>query len=243
MSIDTSTIDRIVAGVLTQLAAHGEDARGGRTTEEQRHRGIANIVVSPEATPTVEADATSITARVITADVLLESLSGQTQITVSQKAIVTPAAWDVARERGLEIVRRRSQLSAHLKCAAKPDVAMTTASSLLIVVRHTDSIDRLWEDVGNDWRRELLGCPDDAADLAVGAICRGDAKRTVILAEQTHRTACLANRNERIKAVAIGDAGDIRSIRKQLTANVWCIDPTGRSWFQLRNTFRAITEQ
>jgi hypothetical protein len=64
----------------------------------------------------------------------------------------------------------------------------------------------------------------------------------VILAEQTHRAACLANRHERVKAVAVRDAGEMRAIRKQLRANTWCIDPSGRSWFELRSRLKSITD-
>src|SRR5690606_12225821 len=111
----------------------------------------------------------------------------------------------------------------------------------LIVVHSTDAVERVWEDIRNSWRRELLGCPDDAATQAISAICRGETSTVAILATQTHRAACLANRNEQVKAVAIRDAGDVRTIRKQLRTNVWCLDPTGRSWFELRTLLRAIT--
>ena len=103
-------------------------------------------------------------------------------------------------------------------------------------------MERLWSDLQGAWRRELLGCPDDAAKLAISAIARGETNTAVILAAQTHRAACLANRNEAVKAVAIRDAADVPVVRKQLRANVWCGDPSGRSWFELRNLMRAISK-
>jgi hypothetical protein len=55
-----------------------------------------------------------------------------------------------------------------------------------------------------------------------------------------HRAACLANRNAAVKAVAVRDASDVRQVRKQLRANVWCVDPENKRWFELRNLMRAI---
>ena len=112
----------------------------------------------------------------------------------------------------------------------------------MIIVQNTDAIDRLWNDLSSTWRRELLGCPDDAAKLATSAVCRGETSTIVIFAEQAHRAACLANRNDRVKAVAIHDAGEVRTIKNQLRANVWCLNPTDRTWFQLKNLLRAITD-
>ena len=91
MNVDSAIIDRIVAGVLNQLATGGESARGDVTAESQRRGGIAESV-------TVEAN-------VVTAEVLLTQVNGQSRIVVSERAIVTPAAWDAAKERGIEIVR------------------------------------------------------------------------------------------------------------------------------------------
>ncbi len=240
MNTDTHTIDRIVAGVLNQLSADGNGVRGDVTTEGD---------VSREATPiATERESTVINEHVITADVLLDALNdGASRIVVAERAIVTPAAGDVARERGVEIVRSgdrfpERRFAAHLKCTSKQD-AVAAMPLRLIVVRSTDAVDRLCENLHPKWERELLGCPDDAAAFAISAVCRGDAAAVVILAEQAHRVACLSNRNESINAVAVSEIGGIRNIKQQLRANVWCVDPTGRSWFELRNLLRAIGAQ
>lgn len=233
MNIDSSTIERIVAGVLKQLAGGGESAPRGPaagTAEVPRRRGRAENV--------------SITENVVTAQVLLAHANKDARIAVRDRAIITPAAWDAARERGVEIVR--ASAAEHSDAKRVPanghrEAAKTTVPQL-IVVQSTDAVERLWEDIRGGWRRELQGCPDDAAAQAISAICRGETSTAVILTTQTHRAACLANRNEKVKAVAVGDAGDVRTIRKQLRANVWCLDPSERSWFELRTLLRAITD-
>ena len=62
----------------------------------------------------------------------------------------------------------------------------------------------------------------------------------IIFAEQTHRAACLANRHERVKAVAIQSAQEVKQIRRQLRANVWCLDPGARSFFELKTLLQQI---
>ena len=86
----------------------------------------------------------------------------------------------------------------------------------------------------------MVACPDDAAKLAIAELSRGGASQAVILAEQTFRAACLANRNDKVKAAAIESAVDIKSARQQIRVNTWCLDPGDKSWFELRNVFRAI---
>lgn len=236
MQIDSHTIDRIVAGVLRQLGTGtGVDGASGAVTAETRRRGG-------------HAESVAVTTNVVTADVLMGGLNGSARVVVAERAIVTPAAWDAAREHGIEIVRSSTggfadgPTGAPRRSAAKRDELEGATSPLAIVISNTGAVERLWDDLKPTWQREFLGCTDDAAALAISAVCRGESSVVVVLAEQTHRAACLANRNARLKAVAVRDAGDVRAIKLQLRANVWCIDPTGRSWFELRNLFRAVTD-
>jgi hypothetical protein len=43
-----------------------------------------------------------------------------------------------------------------------------------------------------------------------------------------------------VKAVAIRDAAEVHAVKRQLRANVWCLDPSGRTYFELRNVLKAI---
>ena len=228
MNLDSTTVDRIVAGVLNQLAGVGD----ATAVASRRDDVVADGNGDSGAVLGVD---------VVTADVLVGALDGDMRVIVDETAIVTPAAWDAARERGVEVLRR--PFAGHLKCPAKPGSAPSKSGvsrPLMAVVRNTEALDRLWDELRSNWRRELLDCPDDAAALATSAICRGETDTVVILAEQLHRAACLANRNARIKAVAVRDVGDVRQVRRQLRANAWCLDPTNLSWFELRNLFRAV---
>lgn len=224
MNIDQAMIERIVGDVLRQLGAPSGDARADAT--------LSRV---PAGRARSEPDPTVLSDRVITADLLADHVNGAPVVTVGPRSLVTPAAHDFLRARGLTLRRAQN----------KPDSnnePKSLLAPLLIVVRNTPAVDRLWQDLQSTWKRELLGCPDHAANLAISAITRGDASTVVILAEQTHRAACLANRNEKVKAVAIQDVGGVRTVRHQLRVNAWSVDPTRLSWFELRNILRAIEQ-
>jgi hypothetical protein len=216
VKIDEAMIERIVGDVLKQLGAPSGDARADATFGR----------VPAGRTPSVP-DSAVLSDRVITADLLAERVNGAAVVTVGLNSLVTPAAHDFLRARGLTLRRAQDKPNSNHE-------PMAPLPPLLIVVRSTPAVDRLWQDLQATWKRELLGCPDHAAKLAISAITRGEASPVVILAEQTHRATCLANRNEKVKAVAVAEVSCVMAVRKQLRANVWCIDPSHRNWFELR---------
>ena len=222
MKIDEAMIERIVGDVLRRLGTPSGDARADATFSRvpPGHASPESIVLSE---------------RIITADLLAERVNGAAVVAVGARSLVTPAAQDFLRDRGLTLRRSESK-------ATSRDESKSTLAPLLVVVRNTPAVDRLWQDLQSTWKRELLGCPDDAAKLAISAITRGEAVQVVILAEQTHRAACLANRDDKVKAVAIQDAGDVRTARKQLRVNTWSLNPTNLTWFVLKNVIRAMEQ-
>ena len=230
---DSLLVDEIVKGVLQQLA-------GGVVSPVKQLATQAQVQTKEsESAPVGAAKAqVELKDKLITA----ESLAGLGQaatLIIAEKAIVTPAAWDLARERRLQLVRG---------CVEKPGKASSgraiTASAplpgLLIVVQHTAAVSKVCEELQGDWKRELLGCPDDAAKLAIAELTRGGTGIVDILAQQSLRSACLANRSDRVKAVSVQSALDIKTARQQLRVNTWCLDPTGKSWFELRNLLKTI---
>ncbi|QDT52589.1 hypothetical protein Pan44_06010 [Caulifigura coniformis] len=212
MTVDSSLVDRIVHGVLQQLRTPGPFAA-------KPVPPAAAPLSAPAPRPAADC---RIGQPVITAR-LIEELVPKTAtgVVVAQRAVVTPAALDVVRARKLTIRR---------EAAAAPETS-PPARTLTVIVRNTPAVERLGRQ--NRWRRELLGCPDDAAALAISTLSRGDADRVVIFAAQSHRAACLANRNSAVKAAAIASFDDLRSVLEQLRVNVLCVDPTGRTDFEL----------
>jgi len=231
MSLSSEAIDRIVANVLNQLSAPAAIVPAPRTAA---------------ADAAIPATPITLSQAVVTAD-LLEALPIQSRVLVRPRAIITPAAQDSIKLRQLQVQRGEArsgdQATASSATGTPTDIKSLVSPPLLIVVRSTQSVERLWEGLAGHWKREWLGCPDDAAKLAIGEIARGGASTVLILTEQTYRAACLANRHEKAKAVAIQDVSEVKVIRKQIRANVWCVDPANRSFFELKNLFQQIQNE
>jgi|GEM_PF-2035071 len=254
MALSSEVIDRIVQNVLNQIGTPADSSAMPAASPNQTSsaRPVSRQSGSTQTNPAQPGQGSSLSStrgdagislseQVITAEVL-SKLSPGTQVQVSPRALITPAARDVIASQKLQVVRAPQQTGSPRPGSAQTGQASQAAggSRLLIVVRNTPAVDQLWQELSGSWRRELQGCPDDAAKLAMGEIARGGAAQVVILADQTHRAACLANRHERVKAVAIRDAGELRLVRKQLRANVWCLDVGARTYFELKNLFREI---
>ena len=211
MTVDSSLVDRIVNGVLQQM---------------QRPEAVPVKAVpsTPSPPPARDSVQHKLPQAVITAGLIEELVPrAATQIVVGLKAVVTPSALDIVRARKLTIRRE----------AATKAGSAVPSRTLAIVVRNTPMLERLHKQKATAWRRELLGCPDEAASLTISALCRGDADRVIIFAAQHHRAACLANRNSQVRAVAVSSADDLRAAAEHLRVNVVCIDPSNRSDFEL----------
>lgn len=226
--LDSTAVDQIVANVLRQLSVAGGDVS---TVAKAPSAAIPQVSVSRSNTTA------TLSEKVITGDLLTEKATGASQIIIPDKAILTPTAHDFLKASQAQLIR--ASAAGTKSGAAKTDSAIT--SWKLITVTGTPAVARVSGELGAGWSKEILGCPDDAASLAISAICRGESGGVVILSKQHFRAACRANRNDMIRAVPVSDPTDVKSAREQLRLNVIAIDPTGRSYFELKNTITAFT--
>jgi len=242
--LDSAAIDRIVQNVLKQISPSRAVARTAQPTPAAAAKATLPATTVPAgpfspltAISPVTASPVSLADRVITGDLLAEKVKGKgTQLVVGAKAVLTPTALDYIRIHRLELVR--STGASDKKSAAG---TATTAKWKLVVVRSSPAAEKLYGELGAGWSREMLGCPDDAATLAITELSRGGTEGLVILATQTHRAACRANRHEAVRAAAVHDAASIKMARTQMRLNVIAIDPTSKTYFELRNMFAAFT--
>ncbi len=219
-SLDEQLVDSIVAGVLDRLRgtpAPTPPASGGRQPSESKKVATSQPV--------------SLVDRVITQAVLESKLNGAKAVRFSPKTVLTPTARDYLRINKIEWrIAERTTASSSSK----------TKSWAAVVVSATSAVERALTDMLPAARKELLSCPDDAATFAINELSRGGFDGAIVFAKQTHRTACLANRHSAVKAVAVRDAAEVQAVRRQLRANVWCLDPSGKTYFELRNILKAI---
>lgn len=235
--LDTAAVDQIVANVLKQLSAGGSGSSSGS--------GSSTVMVATPTAPRGTEDSrlplakasvvVTLSERIITGDLLTEKAAGATQIIIPVKAILTPTAHDFLKTSRAQVVRGSAAT------AAAKSGEVTSSTWKWITVTSTSAVARLSDELGAGWSREVLGCPDDAASLAISAICRGEASGVVIVSKQHFRAACRANRNDKVRAVPVSSPAEVKSAREQLRLNVIAIDPTSRSYFELKNILGAFT--
>ena len=228
--LDTAAVDQIVANVLKQLSAGGTAVPGREVRDERQEPATASG--SP-----LSSLVTHLTDRIITGDLLAEKANGAKQIIIPAKAILTPTAHDFIKTHRVQVTRGGGAAAV----SRSGEVSLTTWK--LITVTSTPAVARLSGELGAGWSREILGCPDDAASLAISSICRGDAGGIVILSKQHFRAACRANRNDKVRAVSISSPAEVKTAREQLRLNVIAIDPTNLSYFELKNILGAFMKE
>jgi hypothetical protein len=218
MNFTPETVELIVQRVLEHL---GSPAPGTPTA------------ASPAVAPAVPApQGFRISAQVVTQALLAESINGSTTVRIGPKAIVTPSALDFVRQRGIAIVRESSAPIA--KIAARWQVIVTTPHSNI-----APAVESL-KQYGIVCDLRLSGYPAEAAAQAISAICRGEADKIVIFTAEPELVACLANRNERIRAAAIGDAGALARTQRELKPNMLSLDPSNKSVHEIRTLLKAF---
>jgi len=222
MSQPEDMIDRIVAGVLEQLRLPTDAA--------PRPSGSANSPPVPSpASKSIEFREDVVTAR------LLEErgvISGP--LVFGRKTVLTPSALDFLAARKLDW--RRADSNGAVSGSRPKWLAIVTRSTPAVAA----ALDLVAKDVAAEWNRELSGCHREAARRSVGALCRGECDAVVILTGKPEAAVCRANRNPNVRGAAVMTVARVKSLKAQLGANLFAIDPTERTAFELRNLLREI---
>jgi hypothetical protein len=178
---------------------------------------------------------TQLTDSIISADVLAEKVAGRKTVVVGARAIVTPSARDWLRHNKVELIHGATATT--VSAAMKSDKLVITHSA-------SQTIDRVLEDASRQsnggWNRNSVESAEDAAKKAIGELRRASSRVIVVLTSEPEVVACLANRNEKVKAAVVADAAAVARVKSGLDGNVFVVDPAGRSFFELRNILRQI---
>jgi hypothetical protein len=219
---EPDVIDRIVAGVLEQLRL--PPAVAPRPVEP-----------SPVAKPTASKAATvEIRDSVITGAFLEERGVISGPIVFGRKSVLTPSALEFLAAR--KLVWRRADSGSATKTESAKWLAIVTRSTPAV----TAALDLIAKDAAAQWSRELSGCHREAATRAVGAVCRGECDAVVIITRKPEAAVCRANRNPNVRGAVVVTAARVKALQAQLGANLFAVDPTDRSAFELRNLLREI---
>ena len=171
---------------------------------------------------------------VITAELLEQRADGAKRIVIGAKSILTPSARDFLNSRDLDCKRQEADGTS---TAARTDWKAIVVQTTPAVVAALDDAGRSTTD---HWERELAGTVAEAVAFGVSVVSRAEAVGVVIFSNQAEAAACRANRNRQVRAAVVGDAQSVRRVKSQLGANLFCIAPAGKSYFELRNLLREI---
>ena len=200
-------VERIVREVLARLTA----------TEKR-----------PEKSAAIGATAIGLVGRVISLADVKQLPSGAREVQVSAGALLTPAAKDELRERGVRIVR------GHQKATNGATERITT-SLVIGMVEVTTAIDQAISGLRRQ-RQSIEQLPRlplaEQIDELVDHVVRG-GRRGVLVTSEVAAALCLANRHGGVRAVLGTTKLNVRRDVERLAANLLVVDSAARSKFEL----------
>ncbi len=185
-------IDRVVREVLQQLPA-------GRSAPAAPASSAAPAPPASAGYPLAEA--------VISLDALSAVPSGTDQVLIEATAVITPAARDLAGERGIRWVRRGS---------ATPAVAETWW------IADTDRAER-GEGLSQQLARRNLQVTATCPDTLLGEAA-ADRARGIVLSDLPAPFVCEACRTSSVRAASVAELNELAAVEASLHPNVWVFD-------------------
>lgn len=242
MSTTDDLVNRIVRGVLETL----------QTPAVAVHSAPAVSTALSTPASTTKAVETSnelkLTQPVVTHELLEHSWKEQRRIVVSPKAVITPTARDFLKKRKLELVRSGTTTRSAESAKGSKESSESTATNRwrVFVVENHPQLDRVLEDISRSGssrcEKSLPTSLPEAITSAITALARAEIVGGLLLTHQPLVAACRGNRTATIRAAAAAEVAGIREAKRQVGANLICFDPTGKSYFELRNLIRASIE-
>lgn len=214
MNIDQQLVQQIVARVLDQI---------GTDPAPMRDESVDTTIPTAADTRTL-----LIEDKVVTGDVLAARLNGQQRIAFASNSILTPSAKDVLRQSGATWDRVSTGKSSAINLPWKA-ILLGSAPALTTAIDDTAG-----------WSRELADSESEAVSSAISSVCRADSIGVCLFSTSPERVACRCNRNTQIRAAAVTDPNAVRRAQTDFGANVFCVNPKNCSYFEFKNTLRAV---
>lgn len=185
---------------------------------------VRRLKGSQQAADNSNPNVVSVSSNVVTLADLEGKLAAATQVAVPSRAIVTPAVTDELRRRNITLVRGQ--------CSTSPP---TDAHSLLlatagvnyqakgIAASHVGAFDHLCE----------------AVQQLAAKISSGD--QAMLLTNDPHAAACLANRHNNLRAIVSRNADETKQARQSIGCNFAAVNPAEVNPFMLKKIAAALT--
>ena len=211
-------IDAVVREVLKRLRAFSMLSESSTAAAAPPAQPATQTIAPKQAAPADNATTLAFNDRLVTLAALDGKLSGIKKLSVGRKAIVTPAVTDELRKRGIAVVRHESSSPQNTRVrllASSANLALKTAVRSDLSAA-TSGIEWLESHATNS----LLG--------AVQELSKQVAQRKLpgmMLTEQPLSAAVVANRNQNIRAVVVGDSRSLDEALSQVGCNLVAVDP------------------
>lgn len=224
MATDSALIDRIVSNVLAQLQPSGAS------------RAMTSESIPVESTVARESKPAAIELHdpVITAKLLQDRATTASVLRFGPKSLLTPSAHDWLRARKLAWSRDAgASINSTTSSASKRRVLISTVTPTVRSVQSTLSREL------PGWGCDLVGKATEAVETATRLLATAEAELVVAFSDRAELIACYANRSTKIRAAVVSSIETLTVMAKSLGANLLAIDPTGRSYIELRNILRT----
>ena len=247
LQLNAKQIEQIVRDVLASLTKHGD------VHESSSHSPIPPVSNSKPAVGNETTGSFHVSAAVISLDVLRTLPMGTKQITVAQSVLITPAAKDFLKDKGISwtIAASESPKSSPTLRATEPSALEATA-----VKNPTDSLSkRLFVTGSVLWLRNLENqlCPkatfvdevqiDDAAAIRSVAQAFGKgASHAVAIVKAPHATLWQAARDEALRPAIISQWSDLVEVFREVPTNLLIVPATRWSIAGSANITRKFLE-
>ena len=213
--ISSGDIARLVTEVLRRVRVEADE----RQTENSR--------IPPAAVTTVS-------DRVIAAETIVKLAPGTKVVHVARKAVITPSARDLARDRGIELVHTkhhtRQPLGSHLFLAQAECTA--DVSTYVSTIRRA---------VSTSQQLPSTGLATTLESLAEHA--GRDAGRCILLTENTAVACVAANRFPAVRAILGSDIATVSDSIARCDANLVILNPRQFSAASMGQIAKNLTTQ
>jgi hypothetical protein len=216
-------IERIVRDVLASLEPRSTTSAAANASGASAN-GKATAATSAAA---YQGRQVSLDCRVVTLDSLPEGLSGIREICVPRGALVTPAAVDALRAKGIRLTRSDGTKGGAGRLSGGVTVGVAACAAEPVTIgRIEQALARTVEPLA---RVGLVDVVREMGDLVALGGMRG-----ILFTAETAAALCLANRRCGVRAITGRDAAEVHGAARSVGANVLVIRPDGLStWQQL----------
>lgn len=179
---------------------------------------------------------TAISDKVVTLETL-RKYTNQTELVVTTRAIVTPAAKDELKKRKIRLVRQsESVANSHNN---NPHSGGKLLAANLGADYQAKTLAQLTSAYGANLEQHALASLPQLVANHAASVTR-DGTKAVWFTSQPAHAVCLANREAKVWAVHGTDEATVKAALSSIPVNVLVIDPQGKSQYTLRKMIEAF---